>query len=103
MMKWARALLYAHCLVALACVGLAVFSLERQAKFDRQLEVFFAHPVVSWVYWLCFLSCLAFPLGLTYQAADKMTAWRWVPAVLASLVLALVQFAALELMYPVRY
>jgi len=106
-MTGARVLLYAHCLVAIACTGLTVFALERKAQFggqfSSQLEDFFAHPVVAWVYLSCLLSCLVFPAGVAFKAVGRMSAWRWAPAVAADACLALLQYSALVIVYPARY
>jgi hypothetical protein len=105
-MMRARVLLYGHCLVGFACIGLAAFALERQAefggRFHRRLEVFFAHPVVAGAYLACALSCFAFPAGVAFAAVGRTSAWRWAPAVAVSVVLGLMQYFALVMVYPIR-
>ena len=106
-MSRARTLLYTHCLVALACIGSAAFLLERSAefgwRFDRRLEKIFADPVVSWACVALGLSSFAFPALVAYSTVGRMSAWRWCPIVAADFVLGVVQFIALQMVYPVRY
>jgi hypothetical protein len=105
-MTKARFLLYTHCLVALACAGLVVFALGRQAelgwRYGRRLEAFFAVPAVSLAYAACLLSCLAFPLGVAgYSAGHARPSLRRL-VVAADVTLAAVQCFALVIVYPVR-
>src|SRR5947199_10554348 len=106
-MTAARRVLYSHCLVAFACIGLTRVALDRQWKlggpFQQRLEEFFAQPAVKVAYLTCLGSCLAFPVALAYCTVGRLSAWRWTPAVAAVIVLALVQYVALVLVLPVRY
>jgi hypothetical protein len=105
-MKGARTVLYTHCLVTLACVGLAVVGLERAGggswRFNRQVEWLPPFAGVQLVYLLLMLSCFAFPLAAAYKSVGRMSAWRWGPVTLADLFLTVVQLLALMLAYPVR-
>src|SRR5437763_16834757 len=106
-MARARRLLQVHCLVVLVCEGITLVALYRQTGLDwalkrQQLEVIFAHPVVSWTYCLCEFSCFAFPVAVGYLALDRMPPWRWFLGVYADIALSCVEFGALLLMYPGR-
>jgi hypothetical protein len=119
-MKWARILLYAQVALTLTCGVLALLELKKQAeigwRFSRWLEEFFGSPVVIGLYLACQLSCLAFPVSMIVLAGSslgersndaliavgRISAWRWALAVAASVALALLQFATLEIVYPVR-
>ena len=106
-MAWARILLTAQCLVTLGCTGFVIIALHREAEYGamarRQMEAIFAHPAVQWMYCVGQVSCLAFPAGVTYFSVGNMPVRRWLPAVISSAALALVQHMALQIGVPVRY
>jgi hypothetical protein len=105
-MSGARALLFAHCLVAIACIATVIFALGRSAEFgrqfDRRLEGLFANPLVLGMYVALVLSSLVFPACIAYRTVGRMPAWRWWPVVTADIILGLAQLLALLFMYPVR-
>jgi cytochrome c biogenesis protein CcdA len=107
-MRAARILLYAHCVVAIACVALAIFVREQRYqwgwRFDRQMEVIWACPGVPFAFLLCLLSCFGFPAALAYSTGGRISAWqRWL-IVIADTLLGLVQLLAILLLElpPVR-
>ena len=106
-MAGARFVLYAHCLMAFTCIGLTIVVLDHRVGVDwtleRRLEAFVAHPVGFAAYLACVGSCLAFPALLAVRSVCRMSAWRWVPVVAADISLALAQYYALMVVFPVRY
>ena len=104
-MRWPRTILYAHCVVAVMCVASVAYGISRyDAMWKLRLDVerLLSHPGGWPAYYLLHLSCLAFPVAVLATIPRRIAVWRFLALAFVELTLGLVQYAALQMVFPIR-